>query len=400
MTDKANTSRIPGFYDRSIDERISIIEEQAALSREASAYMRKGGGISAGVANRMSENVLCSTGLPLAIGLNFRVNKRDVLIPMAVEEPSVVAAASHAAKLARVTGGFFGEATASVMTTQIQFDGCPDTDAATVRVLEAREQILEVANAAIPGMVRRGFGARDLEVRVLDAEEGLLVVHLYVDVGDAMGANVVDTVAESTAPAIHELVGGEIGLRILSNLPMRRMVKVWAEVSESALGGEALCKAIVRASRFAELDPFRAVTHNKGMMNGIDAVAVALGQDWRSIEAGAHAYAARNGTYGPLATWEMTGRGIRGVLEMPMAVGLVGGSTRAHEGVKAAFELINAGSAPELGIIIGAAGLASNLAALKALAGEGIQRGHMRLHRRKQQEAQREAKAQMGEPST
>jgi hydroxymethylglutaryl-CoA reductase len=284
-----------------------------------------------------------------------------------------------------MTGGFFGEATDPVMTTQVQFDDVPDPEQAKARVEAERELIFQIADEAIPGMVKRGGGCRDLDVRILDEEQGVLVVHLYVDVGDAMGANVVDAVAEAVAPRIHELTSGTIGLRILSNLPMRRRVRARCDVSVDALGGPELADGIVKASRFAELDPFRAVTHNKGVMNGVDAVALAMGQDWRSIEAGAHAFASISGTYKPLVVWQRTESGVHGELDMPMAVGTIGGSTRVHRGVRAAFELMGVRNAGELAIVMGAAGMASNLAALRALAGEGIQRGHMRLHSRKQE---------------
>jgi len=376
------TSRISGFYRRTLGERLAHVLGLGRLSKASAAHLKRGGGLGEDVADRMSENVVGTHGLPLALGLNFRVNGQDVLVPMAVEEPSVVAAASNAARLVRLGGGFHGEASASLMTTQVQLDAVPDAATAPERIEAHREALLACANAAIPGMVSRGGGARDLEVRVLDDAEGLVVVHLYVDVLDAMGANVVDTVAEAVAPAVAEVLGGEVGLRILSNLPLRRMVRVRCEVSEEALGAE-LAEGIVRASRFAEKDPFRAVTHNKGVMNGVDAVALALGQDWRSIEAGAHAYASLGGTYGPLARWTRSERGIVGELEMPLAVGTVGGATGVHPGVRAGLELMGVRGARELAVVMAAVGLASNLAALKALAGEGIQRGHMRLHARK-----------------
>lgn len=248
-----------------------------------------------------------------------------------------------------------------------------------------RDAILKVGNEAIPRMVSRGGGCTDLDVRMLDEDTGLAVVQIYVNVGDAMGANIVDTVAEAVAPRLHELLGGNIGLRIMSNLPLRRMARVTAEVSAEAVGGDELADGIVRASAFAEADPLRAATHNKGIMNGVDAVAVALGQDWRSIEAGAHAFAALDGRYEPLATWRRTVRGLIGNIEMPLAVGTVGGATQVHPGVRAAFELVQVEDARELAVVMVAAGLASNLAALKALAGEGIQRGHMKLHNRRLQ---------------
>ncbi len=378
------TSRIPGFYREHVEKRLRIMIETGLLSSDSIRHLEDDGRLTLEVADRMSENVIAVHGLPLAVALNFRVNNNDVLVPMAVEEPSVVAAASNAARQVRMTGGFFGEATAPIMTTQVQFDDVPNPHEAKTRIEAQRDLIFQIADEAIPGMVKRGGGARDLDVRVLDENDGVLVVHLYVDVGDAMGANVVDAVAEAVAPRIHELTGGTVGLRILSNLPMRRRVRVQCDVSVDALGGPELADGIVKASRFAELDPFRAVTHNKGIMNGIDAVALAMGQDWRSIEAGAHAFAAVEGTYKPLVVWTRTDSGIHGELDMPMAVGTVGGSTRVHRGVRAAFELMSVRNAGELAIVMGAAGMASNLAALRALAGEGIQRGHMRLHSRKQ----------------
>ncbi len=387
MSDQTSsvTSRIPGFYRERIEERLRTMIETGLLSEASAEHLRDGGRLTLEIADRMSENVIAVHGLPLAIALNFRVNHRDVLVPMAVEEPSVVAAASNAARQVRMTGGFFGEATAPIMTTQVQFDDVPDPREAKVRVEAERERIFRVADDAIPGMVKRGGGCRDMDVRVLDEEHGVLVVHLYVDVGDAMGANVVDAVAEAVAPEIREFTGGSVGLRILSNLPIRRRVHVHCEVTADVLGGPELAEGIVKASRFAELDPYRAVTHNKGIMNGVDAVALAMGQDWRSIEAGAHAFASVTGTYKPLAVWRRTESGIRGELDMPLAVGTVGGSTRVHRGVRAGFELMGVKSAGELAIVMAAAGMASNLAALRALAGEGIQRGHMRLHSRKQE---------------
>jgi len=387
------SSRIAGFHKRPLEERMTWA---ARLVSEASArHLRDGGGLPTHVADRMSENVIGTHGLPLAVAMNFRVNQRDVFVPMAVEEPSVVAAASNAARMVRVSGGFSGAATPPMMTAQVQFDAVPSPIQAQALLLTHRDALLAAGDAAVPNLVARGGGCRDLEVRVLDEQEGLLVIHVYVDVGDAMGANLVDSVAEAVAPVAHGYIGGEVGLRILSNLPLRRMVKVTAQVSADAVGGEALADGIARASRFAEKDPFRAVTHNKGVMNGIDAVAVALGQDWRSIEAGAHAYAALSGQYRPLAVWRRTEDGLCGTLEMPLAAATVGGSTRAHQGVCAAFELVRVADAGALAIVMASAGLASNLAALRALAGEGIQEGHMRLHRRKEPPAVHRAKQEV-----
>ncbi|MCB1055696.1 MAG: hydroxymethylglutaryl-CoA reductase, degradative [Acidobacteria bacterium] len=380
---KSVTSRISGFYKHPLRRRLQIISETGLLSEDSRRHLEGGGYLETAVADRMSENVIGCHGLPLALALNFRVNGRDVLVPMSVEEPSIVAAASNAARLVRLSGGFFAEATPSVMTTQVQLDEVPEPERAEEILLAAREELLATGNAAIPNMVRRGGGCRDFEVRVLDVADGIVVVHFHVEVGNAMGANLVDTVAEAVAPQVQRLIGGRVGLRILTNLPVRRLVRATARVSAQAVGGDEMAEGIVRASHFAELDHFRAVTHNKGVMNGIDAVALATGQDWRSIEAGAHAYAALGGKYGPLVVWRHTDDGIEGVLEMPMAVGTVGGSTQVHPGVRAAFELMQLQDAGDLAEVMAAAGLASNLAALKALAGEGIQRGHMRLHHRK-----------------
>jgi hydroxymethylglutaryl-CoA reductase len=377
------SSRIAGFYKQPLQKRLAMIVDSGLLSDGSERFLRAGGALDPAVADRMSENVIACHGLPFALALNFRINDEDVLVPMAVEEPSIVAAASNAARLIRLSGGFQGEATESIMTTQIQLDEVPEATAAAEKVQAARDELMALADRAIPNMVKRGGGCRDLEVRVLDDEEGLMVVHLHVDVGDAMGANIVDTVAEAVAPRVQEMVGGRVGLRILTNLAVRRRVKVTARVSAQAIGGEEAALGIHRASRFATLDPFRAATHNKGIMNGIDAVAVACGQDWRSVEAGAHAFAAISGQYKPLATWVLEGDGLVGTIDLPMAVGTVGGSTQVHPGVRAAFELMRVTNAQELGIVMAAAGLASNLAALRALAGEGIQKGHMRLHHRK-----------------
>jgi hydroxymethylglutaryl-CoA reductase len=376
------SSRIAGFYELPLARRVALLAERGGLSAEALAHLACGGGLDPEIADTMSENVIACHGLPLSIALNFRVNGRDVLVPMAVEEPSIVAAASNAARLVRVSGGFNGEASASIMTTQIQLDDVAEMEGAPAKIERRARELLAAGDAAIPGMVARAGGCRAIETRVIG--DGMVVVHVHVDVGDAMGANLVDTVAEALAPRVREIVGGTIGLRILTNLPIRRMARVGARVSAEVLGGAALADGIVRASRFAEADPYRAVTHNKGIMNGIDAVAVALGQDWRSIEAGAHGYAAMSGRYRPLATWRRDGEDVIGELELPLAVATVGGSTRVHRGVRACFELCGVESARELAVVMAAAGLASNLAALRALAGEGIQKGHMKLHQRKQ----------------
>jgi len=380
---KQPTSRIARFYERPVRDRLEALVREAGLDPSARAWFERGGGLAVEDADRMSENVIAVHGLPLGVALNFLVNGRDVVVPMAVEEPSVVAAASNAARMVRATGGFHGEADAPVMTAQVSFDDVPDPEAATARVLSARERVLRAGDASIPRMVARGGGCRELTVRLLDRDRGALVVDVHVDVGDAMGANVVDTVAEAIAPTLHELVGGAMGLRILTNLTTRRMVRVRCTVTEEALGGAMVADGIARACRFAALDVYRAATHNKGFMNGLDAAAVALGQDWRAIEAGAHAWCALGGSYRPISTWVRTAHGLEGRAELPLAVGTVGGAIGAHPGVRAAFQLLRVTSARELAVVLAAAGLASNLAALRALVAEGIQRGHMRLHARK-----------------
>ena len=378
-----STSRIRGFYKLPLAERLSTMRDAAGLSETSWAWLSGGGGLGVDIADRMSENVIACQGLPLAVALNFRVNGRDVLVPMAVEEPSVVAAASNAARLVRIGGGFHGEADAPIMTAQVWLDGVADPQGAAARLDNVRAEVLSAGDRAIPRMIARGGGCREIGARVVDAASGTVVIDIHVDVGDAMGANLVDTVAEAVAPRLAQAIGGKVGMRILSNLALRRMVRVRGRVGAEAIGGEALADGIARASRFAELCPQRAATHNKGIMNGVDAVALALGQDWRAIDAGAHAWAGLADGYRPLATWHRDGGDLVGTLEMPLAVGTVGGATRTHPGVCAAFELVRTPSARELAVVIAAAGLASNLAALRALAGEGIQKGHMRLHSRR-----------------
>jgi hydroxymethylglutaryl-CoA reductase len=393
------SSRIAGFYARPLAERQLALAELAALSPAARAWLAGGGGLELAVADRMSENVIATIGLPLGIALNLRVNGHDYLVPMAVEEPSVVAAASNAARMVRLGGGFTAEADAPIMTAQIWLDEVADPAGACVRITDSAHELCALGDAAIPRMVARGGGCRAITARVVDA--GVVVAEIDLDVGDAMGANLVDTVAEATAPALARLAGGRVGMRILTNLPRGRRARARCEVPADAIGGDAIADAIARASRFAELDVARAVTHNKGIMNGVDAAAVALGQDWRALEAGAHAWAARSGRYAPLATWQRSARGLIGEIELPLAVGTVGGGTHTAA-VQAALEVVGVGSARELAGVIAAIGLASNLAALRALAGEGIQRGHMRLHHRRHEAAvdtdAGAARAAKGEP--
>ncbi|HMU40697.1 MAG TPA: hydroxymethylglutaryl-CoA reductase, degradative [Pseudomonadota bacterium] len=400
------SSRVPGFYKLSVRERVLFMRDLLGLPDEAVAEWEKGG-LSVEQANHMVENVIGTYALPLGLGLNFQVNGRDYVVPMCVEEPSVIAAASNAARMVREGGGFFAEADPPVMIAQVQLYDVPDTTRGTQAILAEKAALLAACDKAQPGLVRRGGGARDLEVRTLlpsgetdcgktdcgktdcgKTDSGMLVVHLLVDCCDAMGANLVNTMAEAVAPLLASLSGGCFGLRILSNLADKRCVRVRCRVPAQVLQSErfdgvAVRDGIVLASRFAELDPYRAATHNKGILNGIDPVVLATGNDWRGVEAGAHAFAARTGVYRPLATWRAQEDGfLHGSLELPLAVGTVGGTLRVHPGARLALKLLCVRSAQELAMVIASVGLASNLAALRALAAEGIQQGHMSLHAR------------------
>ncbi len=384
------TSRLPGFYHLPWSQRRQRLVELGWLSPEALAALGGEAGLTPDLADTMIENVIGVHGLPLGIATNFVVNGREVLVPMAVEEPSIVAGASYMAKLARAGGGFRAHATDPLMIGQIQLVDVPDPYAARLRVLEAKDELLARLQGLDPLLERLGGGPRDLEVRVLThpALGTFLVVHLIYDVRDAMGANAVNTACEHLAPHLEDLTSGRAVLRILSNLADRRLARAWVRIPADALAfrgfsGQAVRDGIVAAWAFAAADPYRAATHNKGIMNGIDAVLIATGNDWRAVEAGAHAYAARHGRYTSLSTWEVDADGaLVGTLEMPLAVGIVGGATRAHPGARAALQLMGVTTARELAEIVVAVGLAQNLAALRALATEGIQRGHMRLHAR------------------
>ena len=389
MSDKQHSSRIPEFRHLSLADRRRELAAHAELTSDDLALLDTGG-LAAADAARMIENVVGIYALPLGVALNFQINQRDYLVPMAVEEPSVVAAASYAARMVRAGGGFSATADPPVMIAQIELRDVADPAAARARIEAARAEILALADSCQAVLVSVGGGARDLEVRhVTGSTQSRLVVHLHVNCRDAMGANSVNTMAETVAPRLAELSGGRVGLRILSNLADRRVVRVSARVPFAALTahgtgptGSEVAEGIAAASRFAEDDPYRAATHNKGIMNGVDAVVMATGNDWRGVEAGAHAYAARDGRYRPLSTWKVEGESLLGRLEMPMAVGTVGGTLQVHPGARLALRILRVSSSEELGMVIGAAGLGQNLAALRALATEGIQRGHMTLHRR------------------
>jgi hydroxymethylglutaryl-CoA reductase len=384
----AKTSRIAGLYRLGLAERLERVAAAAGLDSARVRGALVAGGLDVETADAMVENALGTLALPFGVALNMQVNGRDYLVPMAIEEPSVIAAASHGAKRARAGGGFTATSDPPLMAAQIEVHGVRDATAATEALHAANAELLALADEAVPGLVDRGGGAREIGAR--DLGDGLLVVHVTVDCCDAMGANLLNTVAERVGPRAAAIAGGSLGLRILSNFCDRRCTRVSVRLPVEALGdpgvldGLEVAAAIARASSFAERDPYRAATHNKGIMNGIDAVVVATGNDWRAVEAGAHAFAARHGRYGPLATWKLSAdqTALEGRLELPLALGVVGGALRAHRGARLALELLGTTSACELAMVAGAAGLATNLAALRALCTEGIQRGHMALHRR------------------
>ena len=371
------TSEIKGFYKLPLEERVKIVKEFADLSPEEIETV-KGKGLDVEQGQRMIENVIGTFELPFGVAVNFLINDTDYLIPMVIEEPSVVAAASNAAKLARLSGGFFTSSTEPVMIGQIQLVGVESPFLARLQILEHKKDIIELANEQDPVLLRFGGGCKDVNVRVL--ENGMVITHLLVDCRDAMGANAVNTVVEAVAPFIEEITGGRVYLRILSNLAKYRLARARVRYSKDVIGEETVT-GIVEAYQFARIDPFRAATHNKGIMNGVTAVVLATGNDTRAIESGAHAYASISGRYTSLTHWEKDANGdLLGSIEIPMAVGLVGGATKSHPVARVSVKILGVKTASELGEIIAAVGLAQNFAALRALATEGIQRGHMKLH--------------------
>lgn len=385
---KNSTSRIPGFYKKSIDERYAALLESSTISHSDKEILNGSQGLHIDTANHMIENVVGLFGFPFAVATNFQINGSDYLIPMVIEEPSVVAAVSNAAKLFRQGGGFTTSSDEPVMIGQVQILDIDDVEVASQSLLSHKDQLMKLANEVGGSIVRRGGGARDIQVRIFENTSigNMLVLHLLYDTRDAMGANAINTAVEYLAPTIEEITGGRVNLRILSNLTDER--KAYAEgvipKDELARGdftGEMVVQSIVEAGVFAEVDPYRATTHNKGIMNGIDAVVLATGNDWRAVEAGAHAYAARRGTYSSLTKWWKDDDGnLRGRIELPLAVGVVGGATKVHPVAAVALRLLGNPSARELSEVIAAVGLAQNLAAIRALATEGIQQGHMRMH--------------------
>ncbi len=383
------TSRLAGFYSLTTEQRAAQAADWAGLD-EAERAALVSGGLELSRADQMIENVVGLHGLPLGVAPNFLINGRDYLIPMAIEEPSVVAAASYMARIVREAGGFQACSTEAVMIGQIEVLDLADPWSARFDLLSQKQRLLDRANQTDPVVVSLGGGARDVEARAFPETPvgAILVVHLLYDVRDSMGANTVNTALEVLAPLVEEITGGRAHLRILSNLADRRLARARCTIPPDLLAfdefpGLQVVQGIVEAYAFAVVDPYRAATHNKGIMNGIDAVALACGQDWRAIEAGAHAYAARSGRYTSLSTWGRDREGaLAGTLELPLAVGIVGGATRVHPGARAALKLLGARSARELAEVMAAVGLAQNLGALRALATEGIQKGHMALHAR------------------
>jgi hydroxymethylglutaryl-CoA reductase len=383
------SSRIPAFYQLSVEERQQRIVDALGLTEDEVATLVAADALPLDAADIMVENAVATFALPFGVGLNFQINGRDYIVPMVVEEPSVIAAASNAALVARAGGGFVAETDAGAMIGQIQLVRVPDPARAAERLTAARSQLLATAARLTPGLCRRGAGPRDLEVRLVTTPRGetMVVVHVMLDTGDAMGANATNSLVESLAPMVEEIAGGTACLRILSNLADRRRARAAVRVPAAALGrdglaGEEVAERMLYAYELAWADPYRAATHNKGIMNGIDAVAVATGQDWRGIEAGAHAYACRDGAYRSLTTWSIEEGNLVGTIELPMAVSTVGPVTEAHPRVRLALRMLGVSSARELAGIMAAVGLASNMAAMRALATEGIQKGHMALHAR------------------
>ena len=378
------SSRIPGFYKLSVKERMEIVKEFAGLTDEEASLLQSTGSLSLELADRMIENVVGAIPIPLGIAVNFLINGKDYLIPMAIEETSVVAAASYGAKMTRSKGGIFTDSTEPVMIGQIQVVKVKDPYRARMAILESKDEILEKANEQDPMLVSVGGGAKDVRAKVIHTIRGAMVIaELLVDCRDAMGANAVNTMAEAVAPMIEKITGGKALLRIISNLATERLARAWTVVDKEEVGGEEVVDGIIDAYAFAAADPYRAATHNKGILNGIIAVALATCNDHRAIEAGAHAYAARSGHYSPLSVWEKNEDGdLVGSIELPLAVGIIGGATKVHPVAKVALKILGVKTARELSEVMAAVGLAQNLAALRALAHEGIQRGHMSLHAR------------------
>jgi hydroxymethylglutaryl-CoA reductase len=378
------SSEISGFYKFSLDQRLDYVKNYAGLTDEETILVKAKSALKLEDASRMVENVIGTMPVPLGVAVNFLINGKDYLIPMATEEPSVIAAASNAARMARYSRGFTAKTTESIMRAQIQVVGIKDPNRARMDLLEEKEEILSTANTQDPVLVSKGGGAKDLEVKVLDTMMGpMIIAELLIDCLDAMGANAANTMAESVAPNIEQISGGKVYLRIISNLADRRLARAKVIYSKDVIGGRDVVEGVLHAYAFAATDPYRCATHNKGIMNGITAVVLATGNDTRAIEAGAHAYAARTGKYLPLTTWEKDAEGnLAGSIELPVAVGVIGGITKVHPIANICLKILDVKTSRELGEVLAAVGLAQNFAALRALVSEGIQRGHMALHAR------------------
>jgi len=378
------SSQISGFYKFSLEERLKIVKDFANLTNEEENLIKKTGALKPEIANNMIENVIGTIPIPVGIAVNFLINDKDYLIPMAIEEPSVVAAASYAAKIARRSNGFKASSTTPIMIGQIQIVDVKDISAAKNALLKAKDEIIKNANEQDPILVSLGGGAKDLEIKILDTDTGpMIIVELLIDCRDAMGANAVNTMTEAVAPLIEKITKGRIYLRILSNLADKRLVRASVLIDKEAIGGEEVVEGILQAYSFAVADPYRCATHNKGIMNGIISIVLATGNDHRAVEAGAHAYAVKSGKYNPLTIWQKNKDGnLMGSIELPMAVGIVGGATKAHPIARINIKILGVKTSTELGEVMASVGLAQNLAALRALAAEGIQRGHMALHAR------------------
>lgn len=384
------TSSFSGFYKLSPAERMAKVVAETGISEEEAKKIAEPS-LSVDLADKMVENVIGTYTLPMGVALNFKINGEDVIIPMVTEEPSVIAAASNAAKMARPSGGFTTSFTGSIMIAQVQMVDVAAPRYARNVILEHKAEIEKICNEKDPVLIKFGGGFHDLDVRLVESKVGtMVIVHLLVNVGDAMGANAVNSMAEAVAPYIEQITGGKAYLRILSNLATYRLARARVRVRKEDLSkekdpkdGANIVNKIIEAYAFAAADPYRAATHNKGIMNGITAAVMATGNDTRAIESGAHAYAAMKGRYTSLTVWEKDENGdLVGSIEIPMAVGLVGGATKTHPGAKVAVKILGVKTAAELAQIYAAVGLAQNLAAIKALATEGIQRGHMKLHAR------------------
>ena len=380
MSTNEKTSVVSGFYKLPIEKRREFVQKFVDLTPEDMQAFSSG--LDLTTADRMIENVLGIFEIPLGVAVNFRINGKDYLLPMAIEESSVVAAASNAAKIARIKGGFSATCSEPLMIGQLQLLQIKDVVSASEDILKHKEQLLMLANAQDKILVGLGGGAKDLEVRILEGPSGkMIVTHLVVDVRDAMGANAVNTMCEALAPLLEEITGGRVRLKILSNLADKRLVKATAVFDKEKMGGDAVVDAFLESYTLASIDPYRAATHNKGIMNGIDALIIATGNDFRAIEAGAHAYAARNGQYSSLTKYSKNEQGdLVGEIELPMAVGIVGGAANMHPKAKLCRKILGVQTAKELAMVVGSLGLAQNFAAVFALSTVGIQKGHMSLH--------------------